>query len=85
MILGDSRFELKTSNIFSRITSAAFRTAVTVAKDGCTSPFCFQGTEPEMLYLLQEKLNFTFKVIRERATGAELENGSWYGKIGASR
>ena len=82
MILGDSRFELKTSNIFARITSAAFRTAVTVAKDGCASPSCFQGTEPEMLFLLQEKLNFTLKVIHERPTGAELKNGSWTGKIG---
>ena len=37
-----------------------------------------------MLFLLQEKLNFTFKVIDEKAAGFKQENGSWTGMIGES-
>lgn len=85
VILGYSPFELRSSNIFARIASAKYWTAVTVVENGCFSPSCFQGREPEMLFLLQEKLNFTFKVIHERTPGFEQENGSWTGKIGESR
>ena len=85
MILGDNRFELRSSNIFARIANVKFWTAVTLVKDGCTSPSCFQGWEAEMLFLLQEKLNFTFRVVHERIPGFERKNGSWTGIIGESR
>ena len=74
----------KAANVRFRIASTKFSTAQTYVEDGCTSPSCLQGIFPEMLFLLQEKLNFTFKVIDEKAAGFKQENGSWTGMIGES-
>ena len=35
-----------------------------------------------MLFLLQEKLNFTFRLVPDKIVGFELKNGSWTGTIG---
>ena len=51
-------------------------------EDGCNNKSCFKGVYPEMLYLLQKKLNFTFIIVHEQNFGFEQENGSWTGTIG---
>ena len=53
-----------------------------IVENECTTASCFKGIGPDMLFLLQEKLNFTFKIIHEKSPGLELENGSWTGMIG---
>ena len=65
-----------------RIVSNQFYTFQTFVEDGCTSSSCFKGRFPDMLFLLQEKLNFTFKIIYEKSIGSEQENGSWTGLLG---
>ena len=35
-----------------------------------------------MLFLLLEKLNFTFRLVPDKIVGFELNNGSWTGTIG---
>ena len=70
-------------NVLYRVASQPWWTLLTVVKDGCNSARCFQGRFAEMFLLLQSKLNFTFKVVRENSFGIEGENGSWSGMIGA--
>ena len=65
-----------------RIVSNQFYTFQTFVEDGCTYTSCFKGRFPDMLFLLQEKLNFTFKIIYEKSIGSEQENGSWTGLLG---
>lgn len=67
---------------FIRILSSKWFTSQTLVKDGCSNSSCFQGKYPEVLFLLQSKLNFTFKIIDEKPSGYDLKNGSWTGKIG---
>ena len=55
---------------------------VTKTKKGCNNNNCLQGRQPDMLFLLQEKLNFTFTIKVEPVVGVELSNGSWSGMIG---
>ena len=54
----------------------------TVIKDKCSEASCYQGVYPEVLLLLQSKLNFTFKILKSETFGYKHENGSWAGMIG---
>ena len=62
--------------------SSKWDTSVTKIKNGCSNSSCLQGVDPEMLFLLQQKLNFTFTITKEPVIGSEQENGSWTGTIG---
>ena len=51
-------------------------------QNGCNNSKCFKGLVADFLYLLQERLNFTFTMVDEPTVGVELQNGSWTGEIG---
>ena len=71
--------------MFTRISTDEWSNIVTFVEDGCSSPSCFQGYHAETLFLLQSKLNFTFKITKTRSVGSEQRNDSWTGEIGKSR
>ena len=66
----------------SRIASSKWWRSQTKADDGCQSFECFKGINPEILEILQPKLNFTFTITKEQVAGRKVENGSWTGQIG---
>ena len=65
-----------------RVATGKWFTAQTHVEDGCTSSECLKGMMPDVFYLIQSSLNFTFIVDEDPAPGAKLENGSWIGQIG---
>ena len=78
----ESLFQFQECFLFYRITSAKWWTSINFIKNGCTNFNCFRGKDAEILFLLQQKLNFTFKIIEEYSPGFERRNGSWTGAIG---
>ena len=67
---------------FIGITSARWFTSINFIQNGCTNFSCFQGKDAEILFLFQQKLNFTFKIIEEYSPDFNEKNGSWTGAIG---
>ena len=66
-----------------RLATMKWFTAQIHVEDGCTSSECLKGSQPDMFYLIQSALNFTFIVDDDPIAGGQLENGSWVGQIGS--
>ena len=65
-----------------RIASKYYPPEQTRADDGCTSSECFQGYYPNLIYVLQSFMNFTFEIKVNNVFGKKLPNGTWIGEIG---
>ena len=67
----------------NRFESSKWGSETSYVEDGCNSSKCFEGTQADVLHILQEKLNFTYEVVaRDDPVGRRQPNGSWNGIIG---
>ena len=67
---------------YLRIASMIYRPQSPYVVDGCTTPDCFVGYYPDIVYNLQRLMNFTYVIKFESVFGKLLQNGTWTGEIG---
>ena len=66
-----------------RFEASKWLSYISYIEDGCNSSKCFEGTQADVLHLLQQELNFTYQVVaRDDPVGRRQVNGSWNGVIG---
>ena len=66
-----------------RFEASKWLSYISYVEDGCNSSKCFEGTQADVLHVLQQELNFTYRIVaRDDPVGRKQVNGSWNGVIG---
>ena len=76
------RYKVLDYTSYYSISSDTWPTLHTLLENGCSSSNCFKGQFPDILYVLQSTMNFTFTIKENPIAGSRLPNGSWTGQIG---